>query len=116
MLCVIHPIYIDIYNKDFVFIIFIQKGCTTPGMSGTCAFPKLQILDSSKLKEFANNNFKFDENGKNLSERVENIAGKGEITSNFSFSHSVFERLVLQTCKTWGLFGKGLTLYQTTTS
>ena len=27
-------------------------------------FPKRQILDSSKLKEFADDNFKFDENGK----------------------------------------------------
>ena len=31
------------------------------------------------------------------------------ITSNFSFSHSVFKRLVLQTRKNQGLFGKGLT-------
>ena len=31
------------------------------------------------------------------------------ITSNFSFSHSVLKRLVLQTCKNLGLFGKGLT-------
>ena len=42
------------------------------------------------------------------------------VTSNFSFSHSVFKRLVLQTRKNQGLFGKGLksnrelTLYQTT--
>ena len=35
------------------------------------------------------------------------------ITSNFSFSHSVFERLVLQTNKNQGLCGKELTLYQT---
>ena len=28
--------------------------------------------------------------------------------SNFSFSHSVFKRLVLQTCLNQGLFGKGL--------
>ena len=27
-------------------------------------FPKRQILDSSKLKEFADDNFKFDENGR----------------------------------------------------
>ena len=36
------------------------------------------------------------------------------VTSNFSFSHSVFKRLVLQTRKNQGLFGKGLeteTLY-----
>ena len=30
------------------------------------------------------------------------------VTSNFSFSHSVFKRLVLQTCKQQGLSGKGL--------
>ena len=30
------------------------------------------------------------------------------ITSNFSFSHSVFKRLVLQTRENQGLFGKGL--------
>ena len=30
------------------------------------------------------------------------------VTSNFSFSHSVFKRLVLQTLRNKGLFGKGL--------
>ena len=30
------------------------------------------------------------------------------ITSNFSFAHGVFKRLVLQTGKNQGLFGKGL--------
>ena len=39
------------------------------------------------------------------------------VTSNFSFSHSVFDRLVLQTGKNQGLCRKGLmdlcdTLYQ----
>ena len=29
---------------------------------------------------------------------------------NFSFSHSVFKRIALQTCKNQGLFGKGLNL------
>ena len=42
-------------------------------------FPKRQILDSSKLKEFAGNNFTFDENGGKISEGVENTVGKGEI-------------------------------------
>ena len=37
------------------------------------------VLDSPKLKEFADDNFKFDENGKKLSKRVENTVGKGEI-------------------------------------
>ena len=38
-----------------------------------------QILDASKLKEFADDNFKFDENEKKLSKQVENAVGKGEI-------------------------------------
>ena len=71
---------------------------------------KTTILDSSKLKEFAEDNFKFDENGRNFSKRVDNIVGKGEIAryEQFLFSHSVFKSLVLQTRKYQGLFGKGL--------
>ena len=42
-------------------------------------FPKRQILDASKLKEFADNNFKFDENGRKFSKSIENIVRKGEI-------------------------------------
>ena len=37
------------------------------------------ILDSSKLNEFADDNFEFDENGRNFSKDLENIVGKGEI-------------------------------------
>ena len=36
-------------------------------------------LDSHKLKEFADDSFKFDENGKNFSKLVENNVGKEEI-------------------------------------
>ena len=42
-------------------------------------FPKLQILDSSKLKKFADDNSKFDENGGKFSERAENTVRNGEI-------------------------------------
>ena len=38
-----------------------------------------QILDSSKLKEFADDHFIFGKNGRKLSKRVENTVGKGEI-------------------------------------
>ena len=38
-----------------------------------------QILDSSKLKECSDDNFKLDENGRKLSKQVENTVGKGEI-------------------------------------
>ena len=44
-----------------------------------------QILDSSKLKECADDNFKFDENGRKLSKWVENTVGKGEIARNEQF-------------------------------
>ena len=43
-------------------------------------FTRQQILDSSKLKEFADDKFKFDENGRKLSKLVENTVGKGEIS------------------------------------
>ena len=39
-------------------------------------FLKQQNLDSSKLKEFADDNFEFDENGRKLAKRVEDTMGK----------------------------------------
>ena len=42
-------------------------------------FPKRQILDSSKLKKFADNNCRFDKNGEHFYKRVENAVGKEEI-------------------------------------
>ena len=56
-----------------------------------------------KLKEFADDSFKFHENGRKFSKRVGNTARIGEIAC-----YSVFERFVLQTRKNQGLFGKGL--------
>ena len=62
------------------------------------------------MKEFADADFKFHENGRKFSKWVENAVGKVEllVRSNFFFSHSVFKRLVLRTRKNQGLFGKGL--------
>ena len=37
------------------------------------------------MKEFAYDNFKFDENGRKLSKQVENTVGKGEIARNEQF-------------------------------
>ena len=62
---------------------------------------KSKGLDSSKLKEFADDNFKFDENGSKLSKQVENTVGKGEIPS-------VFKRLVSQGRQKVPLCGNGL--------
>ena len=46
-----------------------------------------------------------------MAESSLNTVGKGEIAcyTNFSFSLIVFKRLILQTHKNKGLFGKGLT-------
>ena len=44
-------------------------------------------MDSSKLKKFADANFKFDENGRMFYKQTENTLGKGEIAR--------FERFLL---------------------
>ena len=54
----------------------------------------MTLLDSSKLKEFEDNNFLFDENGRKFSKWVENTVGKGIIALYKQFSHfhtSVFK-------------------------
>ena len=55
-----------------------------------------QILDSSKLKDFADDNFKLDENGIKLSEQVENTVGKGEIAHYEQFL--LFPQCFLKAC------------------
>ena len=55
-----------------------------------------QILDSSKLKEFADNNFKFDENGGKFSKWVVNIVGKVEIAPYKKFL--LFPQCFQMTC------------------
>ena len=42
-------------------------------------FPKRQILESLKLKEFADHNFEFDKNGGEFPKCVENTARKAKI-------------------------------------
>ena len=49
--------------------------------------PKRQILDASKLKGLADNNFKFDENGRKLPKWEKNTVGKGEIAHYERFLH-----------------------------
>ena len=61
-------------------------------------------------KEFADKNFKFDENDRKFSKSVENTVEKGEIAryEQFLLSHSVLKRLEMKTRKNQGLFWKGL--------
>ena len=61
-------------------------------------FPNDKILDSFKLKEFADDNFDFNENGRKFSERVENTVGKGEIARYEQFL--LFPQCFQKTCTT----------------
>ena len=72
-------------------------------------FPK-DILNSSKLKEFADENFRFDENGRKFFKHVKNTMGKRDIArlraiSSFPtvFSKDQCERHI----KTIACLGKG---------
>ena len=54
------------------------------------------MLDASKLKEFADDNFKFDENDRKFSKRVENTVGKREIACSEQFL--IFQPYSQKTC------------------
>ena len=54
------------------------------------------MLDSSKVKEFADDNFKFDENKTKLFKRVKNTVGNGEIARYEEFL--IFPQCFQKTC------------------
>ena len=68
-------------------------------------FPNNRFFDSSKLKEFADDYFVYDENVFKFFKRVENTVGKGEIAcyKQLLLFPQCFQRLVLQTRKNQGL-------------
>ena len=55
-----------------------------------------QIVDSSKLKEFADDDFRFDKNGIKFSKGVENTGRKGEIAHYEQFL--LFPQYFQKTC------------------
>ena len=60
--------------------------------------PKGQILDHPKLKEFADDNFEFDENSRfKFSNPVENTVGKRQITRYEQFL--LFSQCFHKTCR-----------------
>ena len=59
-------------------------------------FPKRRILDPSKPKEFADDDFKFEEIGRKLSKWLENTVGKGEIARYKQFL--LFPQCFQKTC------------------
>ena len=83
------------------------------------------------MKQVADDNFKFDENGRKFCKRIETPVGKGEIARNEQFLlypqgflsvcraispfPTVFSKDLLQTRKNQGLFGKDLKTDQAVT-
>ena len=59
-------------------------------------FPNDKIFDCSKLKEFADDIFRFDEYGRKLYKWVENNVGKGEIARYEQFL--LFPQCFQKTC------------------
>ena len=62
--------------------------------------PDDKILDWSKLKQSADNNFEFDVNSRKFSKLVENTVGKGEI--------ACYEQFLLFPLFSKGLFPRGI--------
>ena len=60
-----------------------MSACACMGRKPFCIcinpLPDDKILERSKLKLSADDNYKFNENSRKLSKRVENTVGKGEI-------------------------------------
>ena len=66
------------------------------GRANDRLIPSRQILDSSKLKDFADYNFKLDENDRKFSKGIENTQGKEEIARNEQFI--LFPQCFQKTC------------------
>ena len=69
------------FSKGLFFRVVKSWDCVLKGLPIT----RQQMLDSFKLKEFTDDNFKFDGNGRKFSKWVENTVGKGEIARNEQF-------------------------------
>ena len=72
--------------------------------------PDDKILDRSKLKQSADGNFKFDDNSRKFSKRVENTVGKGEIAryEQFLLFPQCFQKACFPGASKVSLFGDGL--------
>ena len=99
------------YEQFLLFPQCFQKVCF-PGESkgvNVWEWVKECIYSLPNDKSLDYTKFKFVENGRNLSIRVENTVGKGEIAHNEQFL--LFQPCFLKTCaadlNNQGLFGKG---------
>ena len=73
------------FGQDYNFIVWLKLNYS---------FPKRQIFYSFKLIEFADDNFKFDENGRMFCKRIENTVSKGDIApyEQFFLFSNVFSK------------------------
>ena len=74
------------------------------------SFPKQQIFSASNLNDFADDNFKFNENSRKFPKQVENTMGKGKIAHYLQFL--LFPQCFQKTCmvrtlKTSACLGEG---------
>ena len=101
----------SILSMDMVWSLSWNKELNSFIYTNFNLFPNDNISEWSKMKEFADDNLKFDLSGKKFSKWVENTVGKGEIAryEQFLLFPPNFKRRTLQTRKNQGLFGKGLT-------
>ena len=89
--CVVYTMfYGKCYSKYFICLSLGWKHCEkgkNAAYQHSLLFHvfKRQILDSFKPKEFADDNFKFGENGTMFSKRVENTVRRGQIAHNKQF-------------------------------
>ena len=60
------------------FCVYLLLGSRKVPSSRLNPLPEDKILDRSKLKQSADDNFKFDENSRQFFKQVENTVGKGE--------------------------------------
>ena len=67
------------------------------------------MLDSSKLKDFADDYLKFEENGRKLFKPVENTVGKGEIARHeqFLLFPQCFQKACFLRASKVSLYGNG---------
>ena len=70
-----------------------------------------QILDPSKLKEFADEHSKFDENGKKMGRKHKGKRRNCSLRAISPFPTVFSKDLCYRHVKNQGLFGKGLKLY-----
>ena len=72
---------LSIYTKPVTTLALLLLSDTRQTVEDSVDLPitRRHILDSSKLKEFADDNFNLDENGRKFAKWIENTVEKGEI-------------------------------------